>query len=55
MGPIDDPAALNHRLRAIPGVIETGLFVQRTDRVIVAGPNGVREIVRPAAAQGGKH
>ena len=29
--PIEDPAALDHALRAIPGVLETGLFVRRAD------------------------
>jgi ribose 5-phosphate isomerase A len=40
-GPIDDPAALDQALRAIPGVVETGLFVGRADVVIVAGGAGV--------------
>jgi ribose 5-phosphate isomerase A len=48
VGPIADPAALDQRLRAIPGVVETGLFVGRADRVIVAGTDGIRELVRPA-------
>jgi ribose 5-phosphate isomerase A len=45
-GPIDDPAALDRQLRAIPGVVETGLFVKRADVVIVAGTHGVRRLVR---------
>jgi len=45
-GPIPDPAALDRELRAITGVVETGLFVQRADRVIVAGAAGIRQIVR---------
>jgi ribose 5-phosphate isomerase A len=48
VGPIDDPAALDQRLRSIPGVVETGLFVGRADRVIVAGSSGIRELVRGA-------
>ncbi len=36
-GPIDEPAALERALDAIPGVVETGLFVARADVVIVAG------------------
>lgn len=45
---IDDPAALDQRLKAIPGVIETGLFSGMVDLVIVAGPSGVdrQEILR---------
>lgn len=45
-GPIDDPGALDRRLHAIPGVVETGLFVGRADLVLVAGAEGVRRIVR---------
>jgi ribose 5-phosphate isomerase A len=45
-GPIDDPAALDRELRALAGVVETGLFVQRADRVIVAGSGGIRELRR---------
>jgi ribose 5-phosphate isomerase A len=43
-GTIVDPRALDLKLRAIPGVVETGLFVGRADLVIVATPNGVRRI-----------
>jgi ribose 5-phosphate isomerase A len=45
-GPIADPAALDRALKAIPGVVETGLFVGRADVVIVAGEAGVRRLVR---------
>lgn len=45
-GPIDDPATLDRVLRAIPGVVETGLFVGRADVVIVAGDSGVRRLTR---------
>ncbi|MEM9168230.1 MAG: ribose-5-phosphate isomerase RpiA [Pseudomonadota bacterium] len=38
---IDDPAALEGALRAVPGVVETGLFVGLADVAIVAGPDGV--------------
>jgi ribose 5-phosphate isomerase A len=42
---IDDPAALAARLQEIPGLVEHGLFLSdRVERVIVAGPGGVREI-----------
>jgi ribose 5-phosphate isomerase A len=44
--PIEDPAALDHLLRQIPGVVETGLFVQRADLVLVAGEDGVRRLTR---------
>jgi ribose 5-phosphate isomerase A len=49
-GPLDDPARLDSALRAIPGVVETGLFCARADVVIVAGPGGIREL-RPGAAK----
>ena len=42
---IDDPAALAARLQGIPGLVEHGLFLSDcVERVIVAGPGGVREI-----------
>ena len=44
--PIRDPAALDRELRAIPGVVATGLFVQRADVVLVAEAEGVRRLVR---------
>jgi ribose 5-phosphate isomerase A len=47
VAPIDDPGGLDRALRAIPGVVETGLFVARADVVIVAGDGGVRRLVRP--------
>lgn len=43
-GPIADPAALDAKLRAIPGVVETGLFVRRASLVLVADADGVREL-----------
>jgi ribose 5-phosphate isomerase A len=45
-GGIDQPAELERQLLAVPGVVETGLFVGRADRVIVAGDGGVRELTR---------
>jgi ribose 5-phosphate isomerase A len=41
-GPIADAGALEAALKAIPGVVEVGLFVGRADLVIVAGKDGVR-------------
>ncbi|MGH7434438.1 MAG: ribose-5-phosphate isomerase RpiA [Polyangiaceae bacterium] len=46
-GPIEAPGALDALLRAIPGVVETGLFVGRADVVIVAAETGVRRLTRP--------
>ncbi len=44
-GPIADPRALDAALRAIPGVVETGLFVGRADVVLVARATGVERRV----------
>ncbi len=49
-GPIDSPRKLDRALHAVPGVVETGLFVARADVVLVAGPNGVRKIERELVA-----
>jgi ribose 5-phosphate isomerase A len=47
VAPLDDPGALDLSLRAIPGVVETGLFVQRADVVLVAKDSGeVERLVR---------
>jgi ribose 5-phosphate isomerase A len=49
VGPLGDPADLDRRLRTIPGVVETGLFIGRADVVLVAGDDGVRRLVPPRA------
>ena len=38
---IDKPAELELQLNALPGVVETGLFVGRADILIVGAPGGV--------------
>jgi ribose 5-phosphate isomerase A len=38
---IDNPQELEIALHLIPGVVETGLFVGRTDLLIVGTANGV--------------
>jgi ribose 5-phosphate isomerase A len=43
-GPIGDPAGLELRLRALVGVIETGLFIGRAAEVLVADAAGVRSL-----------
>ncbi|HTR52806.1 MAG TPA: ribose-5-phosphate isomerase RpiA [Kofleriaceae bacterium] len=45
-GPIADPAALDLALHAIPGVVETGLFIDRADLVLIAGAAGVERLER---------
>ena len=49
-GPIADPRALDAALRAIPGVVETGLFVGRADVVLVARDTGVERLVRASGS-----
>jgi ribose 5-phosphate isomerase A len=45
--PLDNPHALETALRAIPGVVDTGLFLGTASRVLVAEEGGVRELLRP--------
>lgn len=46
LGPLADPARTDRELHAIPGVVETGLFISRADVVLVAGADGLRELRR---------
>jgi len=48
-GPMPDPAALERRLETLPGVVVSGLFVARTDVLVIAGEAGVE--IRRAAAE----
>ncbi len=43
---IDDAAKLDRSLKLITGVVETGLFVNMTNLVIVAGGNGITRLQR---------
>jgi ribose 5-phosphate isomerase A len=45
--PIVDPGLLEAELLAIPGVVETGLFVGHADIVLVGSNLGVERLVRP--------
>ena len=45
-GPIADPVALQKELLAIPAVVESGLFLNMTDTVIVGHAEGVRLLSR---------
>ena len=47
LGAISDPRDLEARLNEIPGVVETGLFVGRTDLLVIGTPQGVE--IQPAA------
>ncbi len=47
-GLIEDPMALAVSLKAIPGLVEHGLFAgSLVERVVVAGADGVRELTPP--------
>jgi ribose 5-phosphate isomerase A len=43
-GPIADPGGLLARLKQRAGIVEVGLFVGMTSTVLVANPQGVREL-----------
>jgi ribose 5-phosphate isomerase A len=47
-GPIDDPAALEKRIKLLPGVIESGLFIGIADTLVVGSEGGVEVRERPA-------
>ncbi|OPY33213.1 MAG: Ribose-5-phosphate isomerase A [Methanomassiliicoccales archaeon PtaU1.Bin124] len=43
---IPDPKGLETRLKRIPGVVETGLFLGMATKVVVAGENGIKIMER---------
>ncbi len=45
-GPLEHPAELAARLKAHTGIVEHGLFLGLATDVIVAGPAGVRQLVK---------
>ena len=48
LGRIGDPGGLDRALRAIPGVVETGLFVGMAAQAILGHPGGTAEVVEAA-------
>jgi ribose 5-phosphate isomerase A len=44
--PIADPATLETAILALVGVVDCGLFIGRTDLVLVGGADGVRRLTR---------
>jgi ribose 5-phosphate isomerase A len=46
IAPIEDPATFQAWLRAIPGVVDTGLFLGTADTVLVGDADGIRELRR---------
>jgi ribose 5-phosphate isomerase A len=49
LGPQNDPAGLERALLAIPGVVDTGLFLGTADLVLLAEAGTVRELRRGSA------
>ena len=45
-GGMPDPITTDRAILALPGVVQTGLFLGLTHRIIVAAPDGVREFGR---------
>lgn len=45
-GVINDPAVLEHQLKMIPGVVETGLFIGLTDIVYLGNDSAVKKLER---------
>jgi len=43
-GLIHEPAELNSKLKLLPGVVETGLFVKMADLVYLGEPSGVKKL-----------
>ena len=43
-GLVHEPTELNHKLKGIPGVVETGLFVKMTDLIYLGEHVGVRKL-----------
>ena len=50
IGPIDDPHALEHAIRGIPGVVDTGLFLGTAAQVVVAEGGELRVLTRPSTS-----
>jgi ribose 5-phosphate isomerase A len=48
-GIIDDPAALEKQLKAMTGVVDSGIFAGVASVVVVAGSEGVRKMVKESA------
>jgi ribose 5-phosphate isomerase A len=46
VGPLDNPAALEAALKAVPGVVATGLFLGTASLVLVGRAEGVEELRR---------
>jgi ribose 5-phosphate isomerase A len=45
-GLVNNPAELEHRLKSVPGIVETGLFIQMTDIAYVGKHSNVEKLTR---------
>jgi ribose 5-phosphate isomerase A len=45
-GPLHNPTSLEQKIRSIPGIIETGLFVQMTDMAYIGKHSGTEKLLR---------
>jgi len=45
-GPIENPRELDLKLKLIPGLVETGLFIDMADLAYIGSPSAVRKIER---------
>ena len=45
-GAVNEPAKLEMRLKGIPGVIETGLFLEMAQEAIIGTKDGIKVIRR---------
>jgi ribose 5-phosphate isomerase A len=45
-GPIREPVELARKLKALSGVVETGLFIKLTNLVYIGTPSGVEKLVK---------
>jgi len=46
MKQISDPNELNTKMKSVPGVVETGLFVRIADIVYVGSPNAIQKLTK---------
>lgn len=46
---IDDPTGLDQRLKSIPGVFETGLFLNLCEVLVIGRPDGAEIVERPSS------
>lgn len=44
--PLDDPKAVDKNIRAIPGIVDTGLFLDMADLVLIGTPDGHERLER---------